>query len=243
MGYNHKLKVVCSLLRGIHAFHNYDDAITEIESKRDQRVIVSFVNLYAIQLALKDPQFLSCLLTSDVLLVDGIALKIISKLARIDIGINMNGTDFIPHFLHKNKDKKLAFYGATDKVQLALKDKTKNLNVITALNGFLSEKQYVGDSEVKSPEIIVLGMGMPKQEKLSFKITSNSTVFNGGAIIDYISETKKRAPKIAVKLKLEWLYRVIRQPKLYFNRYFEGFILMLTLIPALIFNSLKLEDN
>ena len=62
----------------------------------------------------------------------------------------------------------------------------------------------------------MVAMGIPKQEKLIYKHLSKFKhgVFIGvGGSFDVISTVKKRAPKLFIKLNLEWLYRIICEPK------------------------------
>ena len=83
------------------------------------------------------------------------------------------------------------------------------------------------------PNILILGMGMPKQEiwimdnidKLDVNI-----ILTGGAVFDYVSGKAKMTPDFYYKYKIEWLYRFIQEPKRLFNRYIIGNPLFLTRI-------------
>ena len=80
--------------------------------------------------------------------------------------------------------------------------------------------------EAHQPEILILGMGMPKQEYFSAFLQHNYekplVVVNGGAIFDFIANRFTRAPSIFRKLNLEWLYRLMNEPIRLFNRYAIG---------------------
>lgn len=71
---------------------------------------------------------------------------------------------------------------------------------------------------------LLVGVGAPKQEKWITKyrdLMSGVKVFMAlGATIDFEAGTLKRAPKIWQRLGMEWLYRVIKEPKRLFKRYF-----------------------
>jgi len=54
------------------------------------------------------------------------------------------------------------------------------------------------------------------------------TIVNGGAIIDFLAERVNRAPLVWRKLGMEWLYRLIQEPKRLFNRYVIGNVVFLT---------------
>lgn len=67
------------------------------------------------------------------------------------------------------------------------------------------------------PTILFVAFGMGKQEKWIFenlkKMPSVKIAMGIGGAFDYISEKVKRAPLLARKLGLEWLYRLIKEPK------------------------------
>ena len=69
-------------------------------------------------------------------------------------------------------------------------------------------------------------MGMPKQEQLAYEIQKNiqgsGIIICGGAIIDFKAGKVKRAPKIFRTLSLEWLYRLMNEPRRLFKRYVIG---------------------
>lgn len=68
----------------------------------------------------------------------------------------------------------------------------------------------------EKPDIVLVALGIPLQEKLIYKHLDqfNKGIFVGvGGSFDVISGHKKRAPKIFIKLNLEWLYRILKEPK------------------------------
>jgi N-acetylglucosaminyldiphosphoundecaprenol N-acetyl-beta-D-mannosaminyltransferase len=76
-----------------------------------------------------------------------------------------------------------------------------------------------------SPDILIMGMGMPQQEfwlANHFKDLSINIALTGGAVFDYVSGKAKMTPDLFYKLKLEWLFRFICEPKRLFNRYIIG---------------------
>lgn len=236
------IKIVKELLLKVTPINDYNVAL-KLLAQKDRKIVVSFVNLYALQISLLNSDFLECIKKSDVVFIDGIALKIISRLLKIPTGMNMNGTDFIPFFINKNKSGTFSFYGAEQKVQNSISRKYAFLNIKSGLNGFLEDEVYIKDSDINNPQIIILGMGMPKQELLSFKINSHSIIINGGAILDYISGEKKRAPLFFVRLKLEWLHRSFSDPKQYLKRYYEGFLLFYKIVSKILLLNFKVMFN
>jgi exopolysaccharide biosynthesis WecB/TagA/CpsF family protein len=205
---------------------SHEEALDIIRETKNKKIIVSFVNMYAIQLALKDEKFRNAILNSNFIFFDGIALKVLCLLLKLPYGFNMNGTDFIPFLIEAYKEKSFAVYASNQEALNLFINKYRHLNLLSTKNGFFNAEVYVHDASEVQPEIIVLGMGMPKQELIAEKIKSQSIIINGGAIIDYLSEYKVRANQILINLKLEWLYRIFYEPKRLFYRYFEGGVLL-----------------
>ena len=95
-------------------------------------------------------------------------------------------------------------------------DKNKNMIVGTS-NGYVADKDKVFDEIVKlEPDIVLVALGIPLQEMLIYKHLNRfkKGIFVGvGGSFDVMSGMKKRAPKIFIKLNLEWLYRIMKEPK------------------------------
>ena len=106
---------------------------------------------------------------------------------------------------------------------------------VGAVDGYVEDKDSVFEEmkEVK-PDIVLVALGIPKQEILIYNHLKDfdKGIFVGvGGSFDVISGSKKRAPKIFVKLKLEWLYRITREPKR-LKRFYESNIKYLLKIKA-----------
>ena len=72
------------------------------------------------------------------------------------------------------------------------------------------------DMKAKEPDIVLVALGMPAQEKLIYKHLKdfNKGIFVGvGGSLDVLSGTKERAPQFFIKHNLEWAYRIMKEPK------------------------------
>ena len=92
-----------------------------------------------------------------------------------------------------------------------------NLQFCYVRNGYFSDDEAV-IQEIKkvSPQIILVGLGSPRQEEFISKLKNeiSGCVFVGvGGSFDVFSGIVKESPKIFQKLGLEWLYRTISQPE------------------------------
>jgi exopolysaccharide biosynthesis WecB/TagA/CpsF family protein len=205
-------------------------AIKLIEKEISQNTvsIVSFLNAHAYTLANKSNEFLDCLLTCDLLFRDGIGAKFLLKKYNKTIGYNANGTDLIPLILREFHSYKFCFIGTESPyIENAAELCKQNGNkVIATMDGFQDTNTMMSFVEQHKPDILILGMGMPKQELFSRELQKNYkqplVVVNGGAIFDFLANRVKRAPELFRRLNIEWLYRLANEPKRLFSRYVIG---------------------
>lgn len=215
-----------------------DAIIKEILQDRESNV-VTFINAHAVNLIHDNDDFLADVLSANYLFRDGIGVQIAGKMIGIPFGINMNGTDFIPLFLKYCHNKKIAFYGTAEPfISKAAKWAENNgLTIVNYLDGFQDEMIYVNSAVMEKPDVIVLGMGMPKQESVSIKLRNalplNTVIINGGAIFDFLSERYPRAPTWMRRIGGEWIYRLIKEPRRLWRRYLVGNLLFLYRIVVL----------
>ncbi|WP_282193157.1 WecB/TagA/CpsF family glycosyltransferase, partial [Romboutsia ilealis] len=114
-------------------------------------------------------------------------------------------------------NKSIYLLGASkDVIELTVKNINKEypkVNILGYSNGYVDDKDDVF-KRIKniSPDIILVALGVPKQELLIAKHYDSFSkgIFVGvGGTFDVISGTKKRAPQIIQRLNIEWLYRIV----------------------------------
>ena len=114
------------------------------------------------------------------------------------------------------------------KTAVVLKAKHPNLKLVGIHNGYFNEDVWPQISEIlkkKKPDFVFVGITSPLKEYLIefLQDDGNDSVFMGvGGSFDVISGVIPRAPKWMQKCGLEWLFRVIQEPKRLFKRYFVG---------------------
>ena len=119
--------------------------------------------------------------------------------------------------LANKHNKSIYLLGASkDVIELTVKNINKEypkVNILGYSDGYVDDKDDIF-KQIKniSPDIILVALGVPKQELLIAKHYDSFSkgIFVGvGGTFDVISGTKKRAPQIIQKLNIEWLYRII----------------------------------
>lgn len=231
-----KIKLVQSLLSKATPFQSQNSVLDHINRhyKPGTKYVVGFLNMYAVQVSLINNSFFQSLLSLDLLLLDGIGIEMLSKVYGYTFGKNMNGTDLIPKIIDHFNKADFYLFGTTDAALEYFNSRYNNINVIAKHNGFKEISFYQNLLDQHKPNtgnmsVVLLGMGMPKQEILARQIRTNSFIVNGGAIIDYLSGFKKRSPRFFVYLRIEWIYRMFYEPKRLFMRYISGIIELIKL--------------
>lgn len=156
------------------------------------------------------------------LVADGIAVVKASKWVGCPVEERITGIEICEELLRIANNNKYSLYlfGAKEEVLNALVDRIKkeysNINLVGFSNGYVTDKDKVMDEVSKlKPDILLVALGIPMQEELIYNHMNDlrkSVVVGVGGSFDVLSGMKKRAPKIFIKLNLEWLYRILKEP-------------------------------
>lgn len=192
--------------------------------------IVGFVNAHAMNIAADNDDFGHHLAEADVLLRDGVGLAILARLRGREAGLNMNGTDFIPVLMRRFDARPIALLGTLEATAAAAARKLRSdiapRSAVFSMNGFEPVNAYVDAMGRERPALIVLGMGMPKQEAVAValrdRLSHPCLIVCGGAILDFMAGRASRAPLWMRESGLEWAYRLIHEPRRLFARYVVG---------------------
>ncbi len=200
-----------------------DDAAQKILDciENNQKCFVTTPNPEIVMLAQKDTLLKKILNESDLTIPDGIGIVLASKLNKIKISERVAGYDLVQKIFQLAKNKTVYFLGSSDEViKLAKKnmaEKFPNIKIVGAHNGFFENSdEIVTQINLLALDILLVGMGAPKQEKWIYKYKNdlNAKIFIGvGGSFDVMSGKVKRAPVSFQKLGLEWFYRLLSQPK------------------------------
>ncbi len=218
------------LVASIRVVDSDEDAMAVIADRATEQkpFVLTFINAHAANLFFDNSQFQQAVLNSDLILRDGSGMRLLYRWLGLPAGKNMNGTDFIPKILDAHPEHSIALYGASDQALRLAKHKltTANHQVIDCLNGFKETSRYLESARLNQPQIILLAMGMPKQEllaqQLKQQLQSTTLIINGGGVVDFISGQKQRAPRWIRKIGMEWAYRLFLEPKRLWRRYVIG---------------------
>jgi exopolysaccharide biosynthesis WecB/TagA/CpsF family protein len=193
---------------------------------------VAFLNAYVSNVSRGDPDF-DEMLGRFLVLADGVGVDIASKMLYGEpFPANLNGTDFVPALLRNLPGQlRIGMVGASRENIEAACDRFARIapqhefHLIS--DGFFSpagERQILADLREIRPDILLVAMGVPRQEFWIDGLNEDhATIAMGvGALFDFISGAVPRAPDWMRRARLEWLFRLIMEPKRLWHRYVVG---------------------
>ena len=192
--------------------------------KNNEKKFIITANPETLRMAETDEEISKMLLDKNNSIVpDGIAVVKACNMLNLPVTERIAGVDIAEYLfgIANEQKKSLYLFGAKKEVIESLVNKIKvdynNINILGYSDGYVEDRDKVFKKIIKlKPDICLVALGIPYQEKLIYKHLDefNKGIFVGvGGSFDVLSGTKKRAPKIFIKLNLEWLYRIVCEPK------------------------------
>ena len=183
-------------------------------------------NPEAVMLAQHDSAFLLALQQADLVLPDAIGILIAAKWLRIPMPTRVPGCDITLALLEAASARTsgtTAFIlgaapGVAQTAAQNLQASFSGLRILGTRDGYFdADGEIIVLDEIKrlKPDILLVGMGMPRQElwatQFLHSLPCKITLCIGGSI-DVMAGTVKRAPRFMQQVGLEWLYRLVTQP-------------------------------
>lgn len=174
--------------------------------------------------AQKDKDLMHILQEADMVVPDGIGVVWASKYSEIRLTERVAGYDLTQNLMAELAATEATFYffggapGVASTAARRMMKKYPGLQVVGVHNGYFDEKEekkIIRDIKTKSPSILLVGLGAPKQEKWIYenmRLVGAKIAIGVGGSFDVMAGNVKRAPKIFRKLGLEWFHRLITQP-------------------------------
>ncbi len=192
--------------------------------------VLAFANAHAMNSMAVSAPFFDAMHSADRVLRDGSGMATLFRLLRMEPGLNLNGTDLIPRLIRAFDGRGIALFGTREPWlenawQRVQQDLAPHSTVIRA-NGFLDAGAYAAFAAEHKPALIVLGMGMPRQEEVAAGLRAvlgyPCLIVCGGAIIDFLGGKTPRAPLWIRRAGMEWAFRLALEPRRLFQRYVIG---------------------
>ena len=219
-------------------FHNVSFADTvewvrqRVQSRRP--AYIATVNMDFITHAWKDPELQRILLEADLVVADGIPIVWLSRLQGFPLKQRVTGSDLVPMFAELAARENFSLYGlggAEGVAENALNKLSERFPGMRTA-GFYSppkadiidmdNRQILQRLDVADPDILLVAFGAPKQEKwvnMHIRQWKVPVSIGIGGSLDFLAGAQKRAPLWMQRLALEWLWRMLSNPRRLFRRY------------------------
>jgi|LSQX01.3.fsa_nt_gb N-acetylglucosaminyldiphosphoundecaprenol N-acetyl-beta-D-mannosaminyltransferase len=175
--------------------------------------------------AQRDPQLKDIMIRADMLTADGAGVVLASKLLGRSVPEKVSGVDLVYEILKAYAANGLSCYlfGAKPGVAQEAADRIKSeypgLVIGGYRNGYFTdneEEEIINDISQASPDLLLVALGAPKQEKWIFshldRLNAKVCIGIGGGI-DILSGRVQLAPGFFRRNGLEWLYRLYKEPR------------------------------
>jgi N-acetylglucosaminyldiphosphoundecaprenol N-acetyl-beta-D-mannosaminyltransferase len=202
-------------------------------SLKGKHKTAAYVNAHCMNLALNDRNYKYILNKIDLVYAGGMGVVLASKLFKDSLPERVNILDFFDELAEKLRINKIKIYLLGDTIDIvqkagnALKEKF-SLKIIGCHSGYFNEKEEVNlikEVNFLKPDILMVGMGVPRQEKWIFKHINELDVnlcWAIGGVFKIFSGKLRKTPRWISKSGMEWLYLGIQEPSRFFNRYLSG---------------------
>lgn len=210
----------------------------DLSSLPDTKLLINTINAHSYNTARKDAAFAEALKKGDVLIPDGASIVMALKWLRGERMERIAGADLFAFEMDKlnRKGGTCFFLGSSDKVLELIRRRAEkdypNIKIITYSPPYKPEftaeenQAMIRAVNEAQPDLLWIGMTAPKQEKWAYshlpELDVKGHIGTIGAVFDFYAGTVKRAPLWWQKHSLEWLYRLLMEPRRMWRRYVIG---------------------
>lgn len=224
---------------------NMDEALDQIEQfievgratgKTHQ---IATVNADFVVKAMQDPELRYLLQEADMATADGMPLVWGAKILGVELEGRVAGADMVPALATRAAQKGYSVYflGAAPGVAAQAAEMLTEANPGFKVAGVCSppyssilemDRQILADIKAAKPDVLLVAFGNPKQEKwigMYGRELGVPVMIGIGGTLDFITGRTKRAPAWMQKTGLEWVHRLLSEPRRLWRRYAVDMVL------------------
>ena len=212
----------------------------ELAKLPEGKLLINTINAFSYDNARKDVLFSEALQKGDVLIPDGISIVKACRFlnAKSQLKERIAGWDLFVYEMEKlnRVGGKVMFLGSSDAVLNLIRqrvaEKYPKIEVDTYSPPYKPEfsdednEAMISAINHSNPDLLWIGMTAPKQEKWAYthldRLDVHCHIGTIGAVFDFFAGTVKRAPERWQRVGMEWLYRLLSEPRRMWRRYFIG---------------------
>ncbi|WP_084269549.1 WecB/TagA/CpsF family glycosyltransferase [Patulibacter minatonensis] len=197
---------------------------------------VMYANAHVLNQTHMVPELRRILRTSDLVYCDGYGVRLAARLLDVESPHRMTGADWIWDLAALCEERDLSLYllgsdhGIAARASEQLRVKHPGLRIVGTHHGYFDPdsphgERVLEDIEATTPDIVLIGMGSPKQELWADAVADRSpspVLWTVGALFDYVSGQVPRAPSWLADNGWEWIFRLAVEPRRMWKRYLLG---------------------
>jgi N-acetylglucosaminyldiphosphoundecaprenol N-acetyl-beta-D-mannosaminyltransferase len=203
--------------------------------RQKRKEVIPNVNIHCMNLCADNPWLQEFLNSCEVVVCDGDGVRLGAWISGSHIQAKITYNRWIWDLAQLCITNGLSLYllgSRSDVIEKAvrrLERRYPDLRIVGFHSGYIADKSerdaVIADINRSKPNILIVGMGMPLQEKWLLEHMSHlhvNVALTGGAVFDYVGGIIRTTPDLLYKMKLEWLFRLLGSPLRLFRRYVIG---------------------
>lgn len=195
--------------------------LINVLSRLPEQKFIATLNPEILLKAEKDARYREILNKADLALCDGFGIKLLSFLKGRQVKVRYTGVELVEFLIGESKKKDMEVLVAVSKKSLSSPEEIEQA-IGNEYNLRVQAKYYNGDSffekvENMNAQIVFVNFGAPEQEKFIFenkrRFAAAKILVGVGGAFDFLTGKLRRAPRWVQNVGLEWLWRLIQEPK------------------------------
>lgn len=227
-------------------FHNvsFADTIEWVIGRiRDREPgYIATANLDFLMQAWRDPELQRILIDADLVIADGMPIVLLSRFFGPRLKERVTGSDLVPMISEHLAKHEMSIFalgaapGVAPRAAETLRQRNPGLRIAGAYSPPKADILDMNNTEIldlvseSDPDLLLVAFGAPKQEKwinMHFKRWRVPVAIGIGGTLDFIAGAQRRAPKFFQFVGLEWLFRMLSNPKRLVKRYVANMLFLL----------------
>ena len=170
----------------------------------------------------EDAAYAAAVNGAKLVLADGVGDLCAARILGTPLPGRVAGADLVPRLLARLAERggSVFLYGArpgvAERAGESLQSACPGLRIAGTENGYISDETALLEAlEREKPDLLLLGLGAPRQELWMARNRQkiNAVMIGVGGLLDVFAGDIPRSPESLQRLGLEWLYRLLREPR------------------------------
>ena len=206
-----------------------------LSGRRDRSRYICYLNAHVYNLARSDPRLHAVLEQATICYADGASVVWAANRLGGRLSGRLTAADFFPRVMHALGEQQRRLFvlggrpGVADRAARAMIRDAAGCQLVGSHHGYFDVQrespQVLAQIRAARPDVLIVGMGTPKQELWiaeHLAALQVPLVWAVGALLDYHAGEEKRCPTWMGDHGLEWLYRLLLNPRRHAVRYLWG---------------------